>query len=61
VIVAKPHFSYKYHSTVKKRGGGNLEAWGQRKIEKKKGTLKNPSSLQPPPLKPRKAAAPPLF
>jgi hypothetical protein len=44
-----------------KKIGGDLEAWGQRKIEKKKRTLKNPSSLQPPPLKPRKAATPPLF
>jgi len=26
VILAKPHFSYKYHATVKNRGEKNLEA-----------------------------------
>jgi hypothetical protein len=38
LIMAKLHFSYKYHAIVKHRGGEkNLQAWGWRKFNGRRG------------------------
>jgi len=48
LIMAKLHFSYKYHATVKHRGGEkNLQAWGRRKFNGRRGGKLTWKTLKP--------------